>query len=53
MPLVLQLLPNLPYNERVNFICVFNGPKISTQLSIKDAFRRKLKMSGNKKMKLK
>ena len=43
-----KLLPNLPYNERVNFICVFNGPKISKQLSIKDAFEKKAKLDKNK-----
>ena len=46
-----QLLPNLPYNARVNFVCVFNGPKISTQLSIQDVIRRKVQASnqGHKK----
>lgn len=43
-----KLLPNLPYNDRVNFICVFNGPKISSQISIKDVFKRKNKLKKAK-----
>uniref|UniRef100_A0A2P2I297 Structural maintenance of chromosomes protein 5 n=1 Tax=Hirondellea gigas TaxID=1518452 RepID=A0A2P2I297_9CRUS len=40
-----KLLPNLPYNDRVNFICVFNGPKISCQISLKDVFKRKAQLA--------